>query len=255
MIDDDTMTFDEAIKILANGEDNWEIEASAINALYTHLRSKVQERDYLMHWLEHRQYTGDETQEQMIAEYDQWSTQVILEYRRKRWQQFVDNPHKPSNKHLFLLDLDGTLIQSYMDRPDRAFDPVDWIEGADWALRDARQRGVRLAIVTNQGGVAYGLVSPAQIADKLSRVAQHLGYTGVAIYDGSKAPELRENVLPCLVSYDKSSDRHKPSPAMLIEAVRLHNADMGYVTMFGDRDEDQYAAIAAGVRFCWANEL
>lgn len=255
MSNDDELSFDEAIAILAEGHGDWQIEASAAHNLYTHLRHEVRYVDHLMYWLEHRQYTGDETEEQMIAEYDQWSAQVILEYRRQRWQQFLDNPSKPTQQHLFLLDLDGTLIQSYMQRSDRAFEPIDWIEDVDWSLRSARQRGVRLAIITNQGGVAYGLVSPAQVADKLDRVAQHLGYAGAAIYDGSQAPELQTNMLPCFVSYDKSSDRHKPSPVMLIEAVRLYDADMGYVTMFGDRDEDQQAAIAAGIRFRWASEL
>lgn len=170
--------------------------------------------------------------------------------------------------HLF--DLDGTLIRSYMDRPDKDFDAVELLPGV--AERWARLRantGNNLAIITNQAGVAFGYQTEAQVEQKLATVGAALGYGWVELHDGSDEPRSIvaggkhvAGVLHIHVCYNdaRSSDpryqdasRRKPSGAMLREAFEI-DGHTHAALMVGDRPEDEQAAREAGVAFRWADQ-
>lgn len=50
-------------------------------------------------------------------------------------------------------------------------------------------------------------------------------------------------------------DRRKPRPGMIQDAMRDFEAEIEETLYVGDRDEDQAAARAASVDFCWAEEF
>lgn len=177
-------------------------------------------------------------------------------------------------------DLDGTLVTSYMDNPDRNFDTWQLLPGRQQRIVQLISEGHQVAIITNQAGVAYGHVDADQVREKLQRVAGALGFGGVAIHSGgapsfwSTSFHMAENwqpvtkrSLPIFVCYDKDGPRRKPSGAMIREAIadvqiEYFDGDENVISFadvptlyVGDRPEDEAAAHDAGVRFQWAHEF
>lgn len=173
---------------------------------------------------------------------------------------------------LYLFDLDGTLITSYMDTAGRDYDNWQLLPGRREKIAYLVAAGHQIGIITNQGGVAYGFVDEEQVARKLMRIAAGLGFRQIRIQDGasdeddvrwrttSNEAPISPRTLPIFVSYG-AGERHKPSGAMLDEARREAMPDyigddgefLDVPMLFiGDRPEDLAAALAAGVDFAWA---
>lgn len=166
---------------------------------------------------------------------------------------------------LYLFDLDGTLISSYMDSPDRDYHTWQPLPGRAAKLAHL-SRFAEVAIVSNQASVAFGYIGEQDVVRKLGRVAMTLSYGSMRLFDGSADPRIVGHAAPMLdifVCYNdaRSSDaryqdssRRKPSGAMIREAIAQHAglAEDG-VLFVGDREEDQAAAKDAGVPFMWAD--
>lgn len=155
---------------------------------------------------------------------------------------------------LYLFDLDGTLISSYMENHDRAYDVWAPLPGRAERLRELVEGGHAIAIITNQAGVGLGYTSEAVAWAKIRAALTALGLPadGIAAYacfahKGARRPEYRE---------PRELARRKPSGAMIREAMADHQeaARLG-VLYVGDRPEDQAAAQDAGVAFQWAEEF
>ena len=167
--------------------------------------------------------------------------------------------------HMF--DLDGTLIVSYMDRPDKAFAPVELLPGVAEKFAAIRAETEQIAIITNQAGVAYGFQTKEETRAKLAAVGAALGYGWVELHEGDDDSEPLvfstgakvPGYLDIYVCYDKSGPRRKPEAGMLRESMELAQYSVDetpnytqYVLYVGDRPEDEAAAAAAGVPFQWA---
>lgn len=168
---------------------------------------------------------------------------------------------------LYLYDVDGTLIRSYMERPDRDFHAVEILTGRQEMIAKQLHLGHDVALVSNQGGVAFGFVSAQDVVKKFGRVAMALGFASIWMHDGGTPIRAGWEfpALDCFVCYNdprakdrryQDASRRKPSDAMLLEAIREYPvaAEDG-VLMIGDRPEDDGAARAAGVRFAWADQF
>lgn len=172
---------------------------------------------------------------------------------------------------LLLCDVDGTLISSTMDNPEGDYHTWRVLPGVGAVIDRVRQSGVRVGIVTNQGGVGKGVVTPADVAIKLYQLAVMLGFDSVAIID---SPVAAKTPAPCVstalgasvcYSYTHSPleewrtpadiARRKPQPAMLVEQMRVAGVtDPAHVMYVGDWHTDQKAAMSAGVHFVWAKD-
>jgi len=153
---------------------------------------------------------------------------------------------------LHIFDLDGTLIESYIN-PKRPFARVAALPRRVEVLASLRQHGHTIAIATNQGGVAFGYNTEVEVQDKLSRALNALGlepdmFVAVCYSDRrSRDP-----------AYNQAADcaRRKPSGAMLREAMAARpDAAREGVLYVGDRSEDEQAAQDAGVPFQWEREF
>lgn len=173
---------------------------------------------------------------------------------------------------LILFDLDGTLISSYMDNPDKDYHRWNLLPGRrekietllnvlDWVQR-------RIGVVTNQGGVAFGLVTEDDFIQKIGKVASALGMNGATIYqggDGAPRQMIGWGQLQVWVCYADSrskdpryqvgAERRKPSGAMIREAIRQFNHQALDSMLVGDRPEDEAAARDAKAMFMWADEF
>jgi histidinol-phosphate phosphatase family protein len=129
-----------------------------------------------------------------------------------------------------LLDRDGTLVHdvAYNGETDRVR-PVD---GAREALDRLRAAGVRLGVVTNQSGVARGLLTREQVDAVNERVADLLGP-----FDTWQV---------CTHGPDEDCRCRKPAPGMVEAACAHLGVPPERCAVVGDIGADVEAAIAAG---------
>lgn len=131
-----------------------------------------------------------------------------------------------------LLDRDGTLIEDvpYNGDPQR----VRPMPGARAALDALRAAGLRLAVVTNQSGLAKGLFTEAQLGLVHARVEQLLGP-----FDAW---------LVCPHDDEDRCDCRKPAPKLIHAAARRLGTTPQRCVLIGDIGRDVTAALAAGAQ-------
>jgi histidinol-phosphate phosphatase family protein len=131
-----------------------------------------------------------------------------------------------------LFDRDGTLVVDvpYNGDPDR----VEPVAGAAEAVRRLRAAGVRTAVVTNQSGVARGLLTPAQVEAVNARIDALLGPLGPFEW--------------CPHAPGDGCDCRKPAPGLVLRAAARLGVDPGRCAVVGDIGADVEAARAAGAR-------
>jgi len=138
-----------------------------------------------------------------------------------------------SERALFL-DRDGTLIRDTSYPRDPTL--VELLPGAADALRAAREAGVRLVIVSNQSGVARGLITPAEAAAVQRRVVELFESEGVH-FDGAYF---------CFHGPDDGCECRKPAPGLLLRAASELTLSLSGSMMIGDKASDVEAGRAAG---------
>ena len=131
-----------------------------------------------------------------------------------------------------LFDRDGTLVRDvpYNGNPDL----VDPFPQAADVLRQLRRNGIRTGVITNQSGVARGLLTPSQVAAVNSRIQQLLGRFDV----WEICPHGPGDGCSC----------RKPQPGMIHSACARLGLQPNEVAVIGDIGADMAAAEAAGAR-------
>lgn len=169
-------------------------------------------------------------------------------------------------KKLVICDLDGTLISPYMDNPDRDFNTWHVLPDRKEKLAALRNDHVEIAIATNQAGVGLGFVTEQHARNKFKQAMADLGivHCNWLLYDQAPASGSYVNigVVSVHVCYNHvnapapydNPDRRKPQPAMLLEAMHMHNVQPDNTIMVGDSAEDRAAAERAGISFIWADD-
>ena len=138
---------------------------------------------------------------------------------------------------LVLLDRDGVLNK---DREDSVKAPEELvlIEGSAQAVAKLKRAGHIVVVVTNQSVVGRGVIN----RDTLDRIHDKLG---LAI---SRAGGRLDDILICPDPPWAASERRKPAPGMLNEAISRFAAAAEETVMIGDALRDLQAAAAAGCR-------
>lgn len=139
-----------------------------------------------------------------------------------------------------LLDRDGVLNRK---RPRaeyvRSWAEWEWLPGALEALRAFRSAGWRVAVITNQAGVARGALTGQDLEAIHARMRAEAEQAGGRI----------EAVYACTHGWDEGCDCRKPAPGMIFEAQREWTLDLSRTWFLGDDDRDAEAAARAGCRF------
>jgi histidinol-phosphate phosphatase family protein len=131
-----------------------------------------------------------------------------------------------------LLDRDDTLIvdRPYLNDPNGVL-PT---RGARRALARLRRRGLLLAVVTNQSGVARGLITPEQLGKVNARVDEVLGP-----FDCWQV---------CVHGETDGCQCRKPQPGMVLAAAEELAVPPSRCVLIGDTGGDVQAALAAQAR-------
>jgi len=131
---------------------------------------------------------------------------------------------------LVLFDRDGTLVHDFPYNGD-----PDWVrpvDGAKVALDRLRARGVRVGVVSNQSGVARGLITAEQVDACMDRLAELLGPF--------------DTVQVCPHGPGDGCACRKPAPGMVKAACAELDVEPARCVVIGDIGTDIEAAAAAG---------
>ncbi|MGA1980180.1 MAG: HAD family hydrolase [Sedimentisphaerales bacterium] len=153
-----------------------------------------------------------------------------------------------SNKAIFL-DRDDTLIEDpgYISHPDQ----VKLLDGVDKALIELKAMGYKLIVVSNQSGVARGIVSEEAIGEIHNRLKQLLAEKGAPLDRIYYCPYHPDGVIE---KYRKESDWRKPNPGMLLAAADEMDIDLSQSWMIGNSSRDIKAGLQAGCKTILTND-
>lgn len=131
---------------------------------------------------------------------------------------------------LVLFDRDGTLVRDYPYNGDP--DLVKPVDGAEEALDALRARGVQVGVVSNQSGVARGIITREQVDACMARLGELLGPF--------------DTLQVCPHGPDDGCACRKPAPGMVKAACAELDVDPARCVVIGDIAADVDAAAAAG---------
>ena len=137
------------------------------------------------------------------------------------------------------LDRDGVINQSppegdYITR----WEDFHILPGVAEGIALLNRAGVSVIVVTNQRGVAKGLMTEAALQQMHERMTGDLARAGAKI----------DATFYCPHDIEPRCDCRKPAPGMLLSAARLHGIDLRASWMIGDSDNDVEAGVSAGCK-------
>jgi D-glycero-D-manno-heptose 1,7-bisphosphate phosphatase len=136
---------------------------------------------------------------------------------------------------LIILDRDGVINEdsdAYIKSPD------EWrpLPGSLEAIARLTKAGYRIAVATNQSGVARGLFDLATLAAIHAKMNRAVATAGGRI----------DAIFFCPHAADQQCHCRKPRPGMIEEILRRYRAEPNAVTVVGDALRDLQAAVAVG---------
>jgi D-glycero-D-manno-heptose 1,7-bisphosphate phosphatase len=140
----------------------------------------------------------------------------------------------PIERAVFL-DRDGVVNERLPDAYVRRWEEFRFIPAIFGALPRLRLLGYRTVLVTNQQGIAKGLMTMGDLTGIHERMQRELG-------EGFDAIEV------CAHGALEGCDCRKPRPGMITRAARRMNIDLARSWMVGDTESDVDAGNAAGCR-------
>lgn len=137
------------------------------------------------------------------------------------------------------LDRDGTVnvgVPTY-ERVD-SLDKVRLLPNTLEALKQLAKLDYLVFFVTNQAGLAEGLITLAQFDEINNKVIELISSTGVKITGTYICPHGEGSTCEC----------RKPKPKLLLDAAKEHGIDLKQSWMIGDRPSDVMTGVNAGTR-------
>jgi histidinol-phosphate phosphatase family protein len=113
-----------------------------------------------------------------------------------------------------------------------------WLAGAREGVRRLNDEGWLVLVVTNQRGVARGLMTAADVEAIHARAQSELSEVGARIDAFYVCPHRDEDRCAC----------RKPQPGLILRAAQEWNVDLAASFLIGDDERDIEAARRAAVR-------
>lgn len=141
------------------------------------------------------------------------------------------------------LDRDGTINEDVGYLTDLA--RLHIYPFAPDAIRLLRRAGFVIVVVTNQGGIARGVLTTALVEETHRRMAARLDRAGAHVDDWCYCPHHPASVVPGLPA---SCACRKPGTAMPRGAAERHGLDLSRSWVIGDHWRDVQMGHAVGAR-------
>jgi len=149
-----------------------------------------------------------------------------------------------AKKRAVFLDRDGVIVEQvegYVRRPE----DLVFIPGAAEAIASLNRAGLLVVLVTNQAGVAKGVLTPQDLDAIHDRLEHELAARGAhldRIYTCLHHPEAT------VPEFARDCDCRKPETGMLDQAARELGIDLHRSYLVGDMTTDILAGKRAGCR-------
>ena len=118
------------------------------------------------------------------------------------------------------------------------------LPGSLQAIAKLCGNGWQVFLVTNQRGIARGMVSADAVEQIHRRLLEQVRNAGGQITE----------VYVCPHDYSDLCDCRKPKPGMLLRAAREHSLDLAHSWMVGDSISDMQAGRAVGCKTAYLGE-
>lgn len=141
------------------------------------------------------------------------------------------------------LDRDGTIVEErgYITSPEG----ISLISGAGKGIAALRAAGWKAIVVSNQAGVAKGLMTEGDLARVNARVDTLLASEGTALDGVYCCPHHPEGTV---AEYTRVCDCRKPQTGLLRRAAAEHGIDLAGSVFVGDSLRDIEAGRGVGAR-------
>lgn len=149
-----------------------------------------------------------------------------------------------SNK-IIILDRDG-VINKKAPKADyiKKWGEFEFLPDIIKALKLLKSNGYKLYIVSNQAGIARGMMSESNLKQIHKNMLNILKKNGVTI----------NGIYYCPHGWDEGCFCRKPKPGMLLQASKDHIFDLTKAYFIGDDERDLEAGNAAGCKTILINE-
>jgi D-glycero-D-manno-heptose 1,7-bisphosphate phosphatase len=140
-------------------------------------------------------------------------------------------------KKLLLIDRDGVINQKaptgeYIS----TWEGFKWIQETRQAMRELAAQGFKFIVISNQAGIARGMVDPTALQQIHQNMVAELRKDGVEIL----------RVYVCPHHWEENCDCRKPEPGLFFRASRDYLLRMDHTIYIGDDPRDCLAAYNAG---------
>jgi D-glycero-D-manno-heptose 1,7-bisphosphate phosphatase len=144
------------------------------------------------------------------------------------------------NKAVFI-DKDGTLIYDVPYNADPSL--IRLQEGAAPGLKQLKDHGYLLILISNQSGVAHGYFKEEALNGVREKLQHELRKDGVQLDGIYFCPHHPQGTVK---QYAVNCECRKPRPGMIVEAARQFDIDLSQSWMIGDILHDVEAGNKAG---------
>jgi len=138
-----------------------------------------------------------------------------------------------------ILDRDGVLNEkSQKARYVRSWSEFKWLPGAKEAIRLLKCTGYIVIIVTNQAGIARGIMTESDLTSIHEQMKKDLAEIGASV----------DAIYYCPHGWDEGCECRKPKPGMLFQAQRDFHLDLTRTFFVGDDIRDIQAGEQVGCK-------
>lgn len=137
------------------------------------------------------------------------------------------------------IDRDGVVTNNANHYYVFRIEDMELVEGIAENLKAIQDKGYKLFMVTNQGGIAKGEYTMQDVEILHARMQEILAQEGVHIEDIAVCPH-HNKIEKCLC--------RKPEPLMIEKLIAKYHIDAKQAYFIGDSDTDMQAAERAGVK-------
>jgi D-glycero-D-manno-heptose 1,7-bisphosphate phosphatase len=142
-------------------------------------------------------------------------------------------------KRVVFLDRDGVINKSMPPHEYvKSWEEFEFLPGALPAIAKLTRADYQIYIVTNQRGIARGLMSESDLTDIHQRM------TAEIVKHGGRVA----GIYYCPHGDNENCDCRKPKLGLFFRVAREHQLDLTKATLIGDSDSDQKAGEATGCR-------
>jgi D-glycero-D-manno-heptose 1,7-bisphosphate phosphatase len=148
------------------------------------------------------------------------------------------------NKAVFL-DRDGVINRKLENDYVKSWDEFQFLPGVMEAIKAINEKGYLVIVVTNQRGIAKGLMTEKDLEEIHRRMIEELKKH---VEDPVRGSARIDDIFYCPHDNSDNCSCRKPKPGMLLQAQKKWDIDFAQSYIIGDSNSDLEAGQQVGCR-------